>query len=84
MAARSVLSIQYLTFSKRAYSSKVDKNVAFLGLGNMGKYMAANLVKQVRIYFCKRGFQRQLVDIMLQMFLGSEIEDKFNDFISLP
>lgn len=49
MAARSVLSIQYLTFSKRAYSSKVNKNVAFLGLGNMGKYMAANLVKQVRI-----------------------------------
>ncbi|CAH0723132.1 unnamed protein product, partial [Brenthis ino] len=30
----------------RHYSSKADKNVAFLGLGNMGGYMAANLVKK--------------------------------------
>lgn len=52
MAARSILSNQCLiTFSKRAYSSKVDKNVAFLGLGNMGGFMAANLVKQVGLEF---------------------------------
>ncbi|KPI93143.1 PREDICTED: probable 3-hydroxyisobutyrate dehydrogenase, mitochondrial [Papilio xuthus] len=35
-----------LTLSKRGFSSKADKNVAFLGLGNMGGYMAANLVKK--------------------------------------
>lgn len=80
MAARSVLSIQYLTFSKRAYSSKVDKNVAFLGLGNMGKYMAANLVKQASIY--KFICQRRLVDIMFWMFPRSVFHVKFDDFIS--
>ncbi|CAH2980073.1 unnamed protein product [Chilo suppressalis] len=42
MAARTQC---LLTFS-RAYSSKADKNVAFLGLGNMGGFMAANLVKK--------------------------------------
>ncbi|XP_050684365.1 NAD-dependent L-serine dehydrogenase [Leptidea sinapis] len=34
------------TITTRAYSSKVDKEVAFLGLGNMGGFMAANLVKK--------------------------------------
>ncbi|KAM3960623.1 3-hydroxyisobutyrate dehydrogenase [Aphomia sociella] len=47
MAARTILNTQCLvTFSRRAYSSKGDKNVAFLGLGNMGGFMAANLVKK--------------------------------------
>ncbi|XP_045497330.1 probable 3-hydroxyisobutyrate dehydrogenase, mitochondrial [Colias croceus] len=43
MAAR--VSRSFLTTS-RSYSSKSDKNVAFLGLGNMGGFMAANLVKK--------------------------------------
>ncbi|CAB3253105.1 unnamed protein product [Arctia plantaginis] len=30
----------------RQYSASVDKNVGFLGLGNMGCFMAANLVKK--------------------------------------
>lgn len=36
----------FLTVTRK-YSSSVDKNVGFLGLGNMGCYMAANLVKKV-------------------------------------
>lgn len=48
MAARKILSNQcLLDVTRRAYSSGADKNVAFLGLGNMGGFMAANLVKQV-------------------------------------
>ncbi|KAG6452152.1 NAD-dependent L-serine dehydrogenase [Manduca sexta] len=47
MAARSVLTTQCIfTISRRAYSSGADKNVGFLGLGNMGGFMAANLVKK--------------------------------------
>ncbi|NP_001124349.1 3-hydroxyisobutyrate dehydrogenase [Bombyx mori] len=47
MAARTILSTQCLyTAARRAYSSNTDKNVAFLGLGNMGGFMAANLVKK--------------------------------------
>ncbi|KAJ2939760.1 hypothetical protein O0L34_g17952 [Tuta absoluta] len=55
MAARLILNNQclLLTFTKRAYSSKADKNVAFLGLGNMGGFMAANLVKKG---FAVRGY----------------------------
>ncbi|KAI5652113.1 NAD binding domain of 6-phosphogluconate dehydrogenase domain-containing protein [Phthorimaea operculella] len=57
MAARSILNLNnqclLLTFTKRAYSSKADKNVAFLGLGNMGGFMAANLVKKG---FAVRGY----------------------------
>ncbi|XP_022127160.2 probable 3-hydroxyisobutyrate dehydrogenase, mitochondrial [Pieris rapae] len=43
MAAR--VSRHFLITS-RSYSSGNDKNVAFLGLGNMGGFMAANLVKK--------------------------------------
>ncbi|CAK1547423.1 unnamed protein product [Leptosia nina] len=43
MAAR--ITRQFL-ISSRSYSSGGDKNVAFLGLGNMGGFMAANLVKK--------------------------------------
>ncbi|XP_063618639.1 probable 3-hydroxyisobutyrate dehydrogenase, mitochondrial [Cydia splendana] len=46
MAARPILTTSLSSFSRRAYSSKADKNVAFLGLGNMGGFMAANLVKK--------------------------------------
>ncbi|KOB70610.1 3-hydroxyisobutyrate dehydrogenase, partial [Operophtera brumata] len=47
MAARKILTQQcLLDVTRRAYSSGSDKNVAFLGLGNMGGFMAANLVKQ--------------------------------------
>ncbi|CAG9133436.1 unnamed protein product [Plutella xylostella] len=47
-AVRPILSNQYflVTFCRRSYSAKADKNVAFLGLGNMGGFMAANLVKK--------------------------------------
>ncbi|XP_046959758.1 NAD-dependent L-serine dehydrogenase [Vanessa cardui] len=44
MAARTIS--RCFVVSTRSYSSKADKNVAFLGLGNMGGYMAANLVKK--------------------------------------
>ncbi|XP_045448489.1 probable 3-hydroxyisobutyrate dehydrogenase, mitochondrial [Melitaea cinxia] len=44
MAARTVS--RCFVVSTRCYSSKADKNVAFLGLGNMGGFMAANLVKK--------------------------------------
>ncbi|XP_034830471.1 NAD-dependent L-serine dehydrogenase [Maniola hyperantus] len=43
MAARTVSRCFTIT---RSYSSKPDKNIAFLGLGNMGGFMAANLVKK--------------------------------------
>ncbi|KAL4704446.1 hypothetical protein ACJJTC_014378 [Scirpophaga incertulas] len=43
MASRSTQCLLTLT---RSYSSKADKNVTFLGLGNMGGFMAANLAKQ--------------------------------------
>ncbi|XP_068631818.1 3-hydroxyisobutyrate dehydrogenase, mitochondrial [Battus philenor] len=46
MAAGAVTARCLLTVSKRGFSSKADKNVAFLGLGNMGGFMAANLVKK--------------------------------------
>ncbi|XP_026729118.1 probable 3-hydroxyisobutyrate dehydrogenase, mitochondrial [Trichoplusia ni] len=36
----------FLTIASRHYSSKADKNVAFLGLGNMGGFMAANIAKK--------------------------------------
>lgn len=42
MAARTQC---FLTLARK-YSSSADKNVAFLGLGNMGGFMAANLVKK--------------------------------------
>ncbi|XP_075973910.1 putative 3-hydroxyisobutyrate dehydrogenase, mitochondrial isoform X1 [Anticarsia gemmatalis] len=35
----------FLTVARK-YSSSADKNVAFLGLGNMGGFMAANLAKK--------------------------------------
>ncbi|XP_039754066.1 NAD-dependent L-serine dehydrogenase [Pararge aegeria] len=44
MAARTVS--RCFTITTRSYSSKPDKNIAFLGLGNMGGFMAANLVKK--------------------------------------
>ncbi|CAH2231578.1 jg16994 [Pararge aegeria aegeria] len=44
MAARTVS--RCFTITTRRYSSKPDKNIAFLGLGNMGGFMAANLVKK--------------------------------------
>ncbi|XP_023935098.1 NAD-dependent L-serine dehydrogenase [Bicyclus anynana] len=44
MASRSVSRCFNIT--TRNYSSKPDKNIAFLGLGNMGGFMAANLVKK--------------------------------------
>ncbi|XP_013199964.1 NAD-dependent L-serine dehydrogenase [Amyelois transitella] len=44
MAGRATQCL--LSIPKRGYSSKADKNVAFLGLGNMGGFMAANLVKK--------------------------------------
>lgn len=47
MASRTLNRFVVLS---RNYSSKADKNVAFLGLGNMGGYMAANLVKKVLFY----------------------------------
>lgn len=52
MAARNILNNQTLFhIARRSYSSGADKNVAFLGLGNMGGFMAANLVKKVRVKF---------------------------------
>ena len=47
MASRKLNNFVVLA---RNYSSKADKNVAFLGLGNMGGYMAANLVKKVFVF----------------------------------
>ncbi|CAG9584919.1 unnamed protein product [Danaus chrysippus] len=44
MAARPIS--RFLAIPRRNYSSKADKNIAFLGLGNMGGFMAANLVKK--------------------------------------
>lgn len=44
MAARGTQCFLTVT---RKYSSAADKNVAFLGLGNMGGFMAANLAKKV-------------------------------------
>ncbi|CAH0579491.1 unnamed protein product [Chrysodeixis includens] len=43
MAARGK---QCFLLASRHYSSKADKNVAFLGLGNMGGFMAANIAKK--------------------------------------
>ncbi|GBP78873.1 3-hydroxyisobutyrate dehydrogenase, mitochondrial [Eumeta japonica] len=45
MASRTIKRITIYTNTARTFSSKAEKNVAFLGLGNMGGYMAANLVK---------------------------------------
>ncbi|OWR43648.1 3-hydroxyisobutyrate dehydrogenase [Danaus plexippus plexippus] len=44
MAARPIS--RFLAIPRRNYSSRADKNIAFLGLGNMGGFMAANLVKK--------------------------------------
>ncbi|CAK1596494.1 unnamed protein product [Parnassius mnemosyne] len=46
MATGALTTRCLLTISIRGFSSKADKNVAFLGLGNMGGFMAANLVKK--------------------------------------
>uniref|UniRef100_A0A2A4K6B3 3-hydroxyisobutyrate dehydrogenase n=1 Tax=Heliothis virescens TaxID=7102 RepID=A0A2A4K6B3_HELVI len=50
MAARGTQCFLTVT---RKYSSAADKNVAFLGLGNMGGFMAANLAKKG---FAVRGY----------------------------
>ncbi|KAH9632063.1 hypothetical protein HF086_015267 [Spodoptera exigua] len=50
MAARGTQC--FLTVARK-YSSSADKNVAFLGLGNMGGFMAANLAKKG---FAVRGY----------------------------
>lgn len=76
MAARKILTRQcLLDVTRRAYSSGADKNVAFLGLGNMGGFMAANLVKQVSPSNLKLGqVQHKSVDQLMfiqNVFLGA-------------
>lgn len=40
----------WLLTGVRRYGTYKDRNIGFLGLGNMGGYMAANLVKKVGFF----------------------------------